>query len=473
MNLGPTRAPKRGTTARAARGTAARTGAGAVKADAAKREQGPGHNTRAARGMSARAKPVGADTSADVASRETLALDVAATLAPRAGRRASTRNPRARRADATLADTARRQTHITSGVASAETLAAIRQALLAHYDRHARDLPWRRTRDPYAIWVSEIMLQQTRVDTVLRYYDRFLSRFPDLASLAAAEEDAVLAAWSGLGYYRRARLLHAGVREVVAHYGGVVPKDAEQRRKLPGIGRYTAGAIGSIAFERCEPLVDGNVARVFARLFGLDTPLGRKDTEAALWSLAERLVQGPRPGALNQALMELGALVCTKAATSCKTCPVAEHCSARRQGRVKQLPVVLKKAEPVPTALVCVLLFSGSRLLLTRSESGLFAGLWNLPMRPGEDRAAAATLLAELGVRAQLPPRRSAVLEHVLTHRRLQLSLYTAALDGHEPRPGLRLQPLSQLSELGISSLTRRALAAATPGPLFDQLTVE
>ena len=351
-------------------------------------------------------------------------------------------------------------------VANASTLGAIRAALLGHYDAHARDLPWRRTRDPYAIWVSEIMLQQTRVDTVLRYYAHFLERFPDLPSLAAAEEDAVLAAWSGLGYYRRARLLHAGVREVVASYGGVVPEGADARRKLPGIGRYTAGAIGSIAFDRCEPLVDGNVARVFARLFGLATPLGRKDTEAALWSLAERMVEGPRPGALNQALMELGAMVCTKAAPSCKTCPVAEHCVARRDGRVKELPVVLKKAPPRPTALVAVLLFSGDKLLLLRSDAGLFAGLWNLPMREGDDRKAASALLDELGVKARLPAKRSAQLEHVLTHRRLQLSLFTAQLQAYTPRAGLRVQPLKQLSELGVSSLTKKALGSVPAGQI-------
>jgi A/G-specific adenine glycosylase len=246
----------------------------------------------------------------------------------------------------------------------------------------------------------------------------------------------------------------------------VGPEGADARRTLPGIGRYTAGAIGSIAFDRCEPLVDGNVARVFARLFGLATPLGRKDTEAALWSLAERMVEGPRPGALNQALMELGAMVCTKAAPSCKTCPVAEHCVARRDGRVKELPVVLKKAPPRPTALVAVLLFSGDKLLLLRSDAGLFAGLWNLPMREGDDRKAASALLDELGVKARLPAKRSAQLEHVLTHRRLQLSLFTAQLQAYTPRAGLRVQPLKQLSELGVSSLTKKALGSVPAGQI-------
>ena len=148
----------------------------------------------------------------------------------------------------------------------------VRAALLAWYDLSARDLPWRRTRDPYAVWVSEVMLQQTRVDTVIPYYERFMARFPTPERLAAAPEDDVLGMWSGLGYYRRARMLHRGAREVVARYGGEVPREPEDRRALPGVGRYTAGAIGSIAFDRPEPLVDGNVARVLARLRAIDTP---------------------------------------------------------------------------------------------------------------------------------------------------------------------------------------------------------
>jgi A/G-specific adenine glycosylase len=152
-------------------------------------------------------------------------------------------------------------------------MTALRKKLLAWYDEAARDLPWRHTRDPYAIWVSEVMLQQTRVETVIPYYRRFLHRFPTPRTLAEADEDAVLSQWSGLGYYRRARLLHAGVREVVAQYGGRVPEDANARRRLPGVGRYTAGAIGSIAFDKEEPVVDGNVTRVLARVFRIETPV--------------------------------------------------------------------------------------------------------------------------------------------------------------------------------------------------------
>ncbi|MBC7172514.1 MAG: A/G-specific adenine glycosylase, partial [Polyangiaceae bacterium] len=209
---------------------------------------------------------------------------------------------------------------------------SIRSALLEWFDRAQRDLPWRRTLDPYAIWVSEVMLQQTRVETVIPYYERFLTRFPTPAALAEAEEDAVLAAWSGLGYYRRARMLHAGAREVVATYGGAVPEAREARLALPGVGRYTAGAIGSIAFGKPEPIVDGNVARVLSRVRFIETPPGRADTERRLWDEAERLVYGERPGALNQALMELGATVCTPSSPRCTECPIARACAARSKG---------------------------------------------------------------------------------------------------------------------------------------------
>jgi A/G-specific adenine glycosylase len=306
------------------------------------------------------------------------------------------------------------------------------------------------------------MLQQTRVETVLRYYDRFLQRFPTPHALASAEEDAVLAAWSGLGYYRRARLLHAGVREVVAQYGGRVPEDAALRRKLPGVGRYTAGAIGSIAFDRQEPLVDGNVARVFARLFGIDTPLGRRDTEAQLWALAEHLVVGPEPGALNQALMELGALICTKGTPHCGRCPVRSQCHAHRQNRTAELPVVAKKRAPVLRELVALLALDRTQqqLLLQRSSSGLFAGLWNLPMGDGQDREAARALMTLLALRGSLASQPIATLEHVLTHRRLRVQLYRVTLRSAGPEPSLRLQARSRLSELGTSSLTHKALAA-------------
>jgi A/G-specific adenine glycosylase len=340
----------------------------------------------------------------------------------------------------------------------------LRAQLLRWYDRAARDLPWRRSRDPYAIWVSEIMLQQTRVQTVVRYYERFLERFPTTHALAAAEQDAVMAAWSGLGYYRRARMLHEGVREVVARYGGAVPEQPEALRALPGVGRYTAGAIGSIAFERQEPVVDGNVARVLCRLFAIDEPPARAAVQQRLWQQAEQLVKGPRPGALNQALMELGATLCSKQQPACERCPVREHCQARAQGRASELPVAQVKKPPRPQALVALLATRGDaarlELWLGRGEGGLFGGLWNLPMADGRGRAAARALLAGSALQGRLAARPEAELEHVLTHRRLQVQLWRVR-DARAERGGpLRAVPVRELSALGISRLTHKALDA-------------
>jgi A/G-specific adenine glycosylase len=345
---------------------------------------------------------------------------------------------------------------------------SVRDALLRFYDQHARDLPWRRTRDPYAIWVSEIMLQQTRVDTVLRYYDRFLARFPTTTALAGATEDDVLSAWSGLGYYRRARLLHTGVREVVAHYGGQVPEDPAARLELPGIGRYTAGAIGSIAFDRAEPIVDGNVARVLCRLHAIDTPLGRADTDALLWEHAAALAYGPRPGALNQALMELGATLCSKSSPSCERCPLRTHCQAHAQGRAQDLPVARKKAPPraVHWVVVAALSASSDAVVLARGQSTLFGGLWNLPMSEGHDADDAKRALHDLGISARLTRQPRTKLEHVLSHRHLHVTLYTARLSNLPKTPTLRLLPVAELAQVGVSSLTSKALAHVFPGDI-------
>jgi A/G-specific adenine glycosylase len=348
--------------------------------------------------------------------------------------------------------------------------AAMRRALLDWYDRQARALPWRGQSDPYAIWVSEVMLQQTRVDTVLGYYGRFLQRFPTPAALAAAGEDQVLAAWSGLGYYRRARLLHQGVREVVARYGGQVPREPEARRALPGVGRYTAGAIGSIAFGLPEPLVDGNVARVLSRVHGIDTPQGRADTERALWAHAGRLVPGPRPGDLNQALMELGATLCTKHAPECARCPLKRHCVAARQGRTAELPAVRARKPPRAVELGALLVVSGrgagTRVWLARGERSLFGGLWNLPSVESHARAELQTALAALGLRGRLSAAPVGALQHVLSHRKLEVQLWR--VDGARGKSGETLQPfaLEALPGVGTSSLTRKLLALGGVGAI-------
>jgi A/G-specific adenine glycosylase len=353
-----------------------------------------------------------------------------------------------------------------------------REALLRWFDREARSLPWRTTRDPYAIWVSEVMLQQTRVETVIPYYERFLARFPTTHALAAASEDEVLAAWSGLGYYRRARLLHAGVREVVARHGGALPRDAEARRSLPGIGRYTAGAIGSIAFELEEPIVDGNVARVLSRLTLLEAPLGSRESERALWAEAQAWAEGPRPGAANQALMELGATVCVPVAPRCEACPLRGPCAARAAGRAAELPAPRAKKAPREVSLVALVALDPDGRALVRKavndgadDEGaegsrqtalggeLFRGLWGVPMAEGEGRGVARALADEVG--ASLRTSRPIEVGHVLTHRRLRVSVFEGKIA--RASPGARLVDAPGLSALGVATLTRKLLASVRP----------
>ncbi len=341
----------------------------------------------------------------------------------------------------------------------------VRRALLRWYDAHARPLPWRTTRDPYAIWVSEVMCQQTRVDTAIPYYERFLARFPQVADLAAATEDEVLRLWSGLGYYRRARLLHRGAREVVERHGGQVPRDPQARLALPGIGRYTAGAIGSIAFGAPEPVVDGNVARVLARLRRIETPLGKATTDAALWKQAGELVDGPRPGDLNQSLMELGALVCTPAAPRCEACPVRPWCAGR--GIAEGLPVPRRRTKVRRVTLVAVVATRSrpTRVWLRRAAGDLFGGLWSVPTveaSPSVDGARRA--LRQAGVSGRLRPTPCGTLEHQLSHRRLVVTVYRATAGAASPRADLALVELARLSDdRGISTLTRKILDVAFP----------
>jgi len=337
---------------------------------------------------------------------------------------------------------------------------APRARLLAWYDRYARDLPWRRTRDPYAIWVSEIMLQQTRVDTVVPYYQRFLSRFPDVRALADAPLDDVLAQWSGLGYYRRARLLHQGAQAVTREHQGRIPRDAAARLALPGIGRYTAGAIGSIAFDLPEPIVDGNVARVLTRVLGIDSPLGDKRTERALWEAAQSIAHGERPGALNQAMMELGARVCTPSQGFCESCPLAPECVARREHRVAELPVVPPKKAPKPVRLVGLLARAADgSVWLTQSEGSLFGGLWGCPLKEGRGRAEATALAESLSLEGQLAARKLGQVEHVLTHRKLTVDVYVMEDARGRTRTNLRAVQLEQLGQLGVAKLTHKILA--------------
>jgi A/G-specific adenine glycosylase len=252
---------------------------------------------------------------------------------------------------------------------------AFRRKLLAWYREHARDLPWRRTRDPYRIWLSEIMLQQTRVAAVIEHYHEFLRRFPTVQKLAAARESRVLAAWSGLGYYRRARMLHDAAKTLVRQHGGKFPHTAARLRDLPGVGRYTAAAIASIAFDEPVAVVDGNVERVLQRASG------KRLTREELWSAANRLLDPHCPGDFNQAMMELGATVCTPRAPACLACPVIELCATRGELAVTDKPAPQKKRE-IHYALTYRDNSRNHRevILVQRPrDASLMAGMWELP----------------------------------------------------------------------------------------------
>ena len=345
----------------------------------------------------------------------------------------------------------------------------VRAALLRWYDANRRDLPWRRTRDPYAIWISEAMLQQTRVETVIPYWERFLARFPDVASLARAELDDIYAVWTGLGYYSRARNLKAAAVSIVADHGGELPNNAEGLRSLAGIGRYTAGAVASIAFDREEPLVDGNVVRVFARLEDIREDSSERAVVERLWSLAAELVRGPRPGDLNQALMELGATVCTPKRPHCLACPVRRECRAAAAGDPENLPRKKKRTVVKPLRAVAVAIDRGGHLLaVRRPETGLMAGLWELPggaLAEGEEAKDHAARILRETVGLEVRELESVgQVEHVFTHRRLALEVFRAkALPGVRARitgfTAHRWLPAPDLLELAHAGSTRKALA--------------
>lgn len=265
-------------------------------------------------------------------------------------------------------------------------------ALVAWQKEHGRhDLPWQNTRDAYLVWLSEIMLQQTQVSAVLGYYARFLQRFPTLASLAAAPVEDVMAQWAGLGYYTRARNLHKCAQRVVAEYGGVFPSDPALLAELPGIGRSTAAAIAAFSAGRRAAIMDGNVKRVFARVFGIDTYPGERKTEEAMWARAEALAPSEGIEAYTQGLMDMGATLCTRSSPSCERCPMQARCVAFATGRTAELPVRKpKKATPEKVAHMLLLVDRGQVLLEQRPATGIWGGLLSLPELAGHQALAAA-----------------------------------------------------------------------------------
>jgi A/G-specific adenine glycosylase len=345
-----------------------------------------------------------------------------------------------------------------------DVLAALRRSrseLATWYGAHRRDLPWRRSRDPYRIWVSEVMLQQTRVEVVVPYYERFLARFPDVGALAAAREAEVLALWSGLGYYGRARRLHAAARQIVQETGNF-PVTPVALSRLPGIGSYTAAAVASIAFGEPVAVLDGNVERVAARLVACDGDPQRAASRRRLLAVAEALLDPADPGRSNQALMELGATVCTPRSPRCTGCPLRSPCRARARGRVEAYPRPKTRRRPRRLEMTAALVRRGSRLLLVRREQGstLLAGTWELPWA-ADNGDPAADLARRYGGEWRLE-RRIGTVRHAITDRDIRLHLWEAALTTSgavcEGEEAAWVEPQG-IDELPTSSLLAKALA--------------
>ncbi|MBI5514815.1 MAG: A/G-specific adenine glycosylase [Deltaproteobacteria bacterium] len=335
---------------------------------------------------------------------------------------------------------------------------AVREALLGWYREHRRDLPWRRSRDPYGVWVSEVMLQQTRVDTVVPYHRRFLERFPTVEALARAPEAEVLAVWSGLGYYRRARLLHQGARAVVERHAARVPDTFALLRALPGVGDYTAGAIGSIAYGLPVPVVDGNVERVLTRLHTLRGDPRASPGKSLLRALAARYAEHPAPGEVNQALMELGALVCAPSAPKCLLCPVKAHCGALAAGEPERYPEKRARAAPRPERWSALVATLDDKVWLVPSDLGRWTAMLLPPMVERDHTA--RQVVSSLGMSGIVRAVREAgAVTHVLTHASMRVKVFVGELL-REPSRG-ELVARGALGGRAVPKVTLKVLEAA------------
>ncbi len=312
--------------------------------------------------------------------------------------------------------------------------------LVSWYAKHQRDLPWRRdARDPYRVWVSEALLQQTQVATVIPYYARFIARFPDLHALAVAPLDDVLKTWEGAGYYARARNLRRAAQEIVARFGGKIPQTVDELLTLPGIGRYTAGAIASIAFNRDAPVVDGNVTRVLCRYFNIADDPKKARTQKELWKLAEELLPRGKAGNFNHALMDLGATVCLPRRPACGAGPLKRGCAARRLGIQAQLPAKRKKkALPHHQVAVGVIWKRCKILIAKRFAKDLLGGLWEFPgghQEKGESlaRCVSREVREELGITVKVE-KEFAVVDHAYSHFRITLHAFHCRWRRGRPR---------------------------------------
>ena len=332
--------------------------------------------------------------------------------------------------------------------------------LLSWYDAHARALPWRGIHNAYRTWVSETMLQQTRVETVLSYYERFLSRFPTVEALADAPEDEVLKLWEGLGYYRRAANLHRGAQQVMAEYGGELPQSVDTLKKISGIGEYTAGAIASIAFDQQVPAVDGNVIRVVSRVRGIRENVGVPSVRRRLQREAAALVPKTRPGDFNQAMMDLGATVCVPGTPSCEGCPVAALCDAYHAGDAEDLPELPRKNPPRNIDYDLCLLFSGNRVLMRQRTERMLQGLWVFPML--EEHHAPGRLPGlvrrALGLTASVPEA-AGEARHVFTHQVWRMRIYLMHVKEETAPEGWRFVTAEEMDALALPTAVEKAAA--------------
>jgi A/G-specific adenine glycosylase len=337
--------------------------------------------------------------------------------------------------------------------------------LLDWYGQHARQLPWRGHSDPYAVWVSEIMLQQTRVETVIPYFERWMSRFPTIQALAQGDEQEVLHTWEGLGYYSRARNLHRAAREVMSRFSGQLPASLADLESLPGIGRYTAGAIASMAFGLDAPALDGNLRRVLARVFNLDMPIRSPQGQKALEDLlAEHLPTG-KAGDFNQALMDLGATLCLPRSPDCEHCPITEICRSHQLGVQEERPVMAeRRAVPHYVVTAAVIQRGGQVLIAQRKPDGLLGGMWEFPggkQEPGEDladclkREILEELSAKVIVGAEL-----GIFRHAYTHFKVTLHAFYCTLAGGDPLPiqvgDIRWVSLDELAAFPMGKIDRQ-----------------
>jgi A/G-specific adenine glycosylase len=360
-------------------------------------------------------------------------------------------------------------------VLDSRTKQSLRRRLLAWYARHARDLPWRRSRDPYRVWLSEVMLQQTTVAAVEPYFRRFTAAFPTVAELAAAEESQVLRLWEGLGYYRRARSLHAAAKRIVAEHGGRLPDSLDELLSLPGVGRYTAGAILSIAFDRPAPILEANTVRLLSRLIGYRGDPAKAAGQRLLWRTAEELLPKKDVARFNQALMELGSLVCTPAAPRCDACPIARCCAAKRDGLQDQIPAATRKLKFTDVREAAVVVRKNGAVLLRRCGEGeRWSGLWDFPrfeLTAEEPRQASREIAAKVreqtGVAVE-PGERLATLRHGVTRFRITLECYAARPAGGRLRSTaerpVRWTLLAELGELPLSTTGRKLAKLVTKG---------